>query len=233
MLEAFASGLAADFVIVPGDEHPDPEIAELCESRGVRLFGLAPEAFASLSDARTPQPALAVVASPPLTVDDRFRRSEGMVLVLVDIADPGNVGTLLRTAEATGCFGVIVTSETADVLSPKVVRASAGSVLRVPVGEVSLDALAGVLEQLGLATAATAMNGTPYDEIDHDFSRPLALLLGNEAHGLAQNQLAAVDHILSIPMAGNVESLNVATAGAVLSFDHARRLRGRSPDGQA
>ena len=225
MIEAFESGLAVDFVIVPSDQHPDPDIAERCDAESVRLFGLSPDAFAKLSDSRTPQPALAVVETPSLDTGDRLRTPSGLYLVLVDVSDPGNVGTLLRTAEATGCAGVIVTSHTADVLSPKVVRASAGSILRVPIGEVDIDALADVLAHLDAQVIATTMDGAPYDAVEVDASRPVALLLGSEAHGLEDSVRELADHVVSIPMAGRVESLNVATSGAVLAFDHARRRR--------
>lgn len=204
-------------MIVPGDQHPDPDIAERCDVDRVKLFGLEPDAFTKLSDARTPQPALAVVETPSLEVDDRFT-GDGMYLVLVDVADPGNVGTLIRTAEATGCAGVIVTSQTADVLSPKTVRASAGSMLRVPLGEVERDGLLTTLERLGVRSLATAMNGASYLEIEVDPSKGLAIILGSEAHGLDTAIAAAADDIVSIPMHGKVESLNVATTGAVLAF---------------
>jgi TrmH family RNA methyltransferase len=225
VIEAFESGLEVDYVIVPSDQHPDPDIAERCDAERVRLFGLAPDAFVHLSDSRTPQPALAVVESPPLEMDGRFESPSGLYLVLVEVSDPGNVGTLLRTAEATGCAGVIVTSQTADVLSPKVVRASAGSILRVLIGEVDVDALADVMAHLGVQVVATAMDGAPYDTVELDASRPVALLLGSEAHGLGESASELAEHVVSIPMAGQVESLNVATAGAVLAFDQARRRR--------
>jgi TrmH family RNA methyltransferase len=228
VIEAFESGLAVDFVIVPSDQHPDPDIAERCDAERVRLFGLAPDAFAKLSDSRTPQPAMAVVETPSLDIGDRMRTPDGLYLVLVDVSDPGNVGTLLRTAEATGCAGVIVTSQTADVLSPKVVRASAGSILRVPIGEVAVDALADALARLDAQVVAAAMAGAPYDAVELDASRPVALLLGSEARGLEDSARELADYVVSIPMAGHVESLNVATAGAVLAFDHARRRRAPS-----
>lgn len=223
VLEAFASRHTVDHVIVPSDSHPDPEIAARCDAEGVRLFGLAPDAFTSLSDARTPQPALAVVEAPSLAIDERFGASAGLYLVLVDIADPGNVGTLLRTAEATGCTGVIVTDATADILSPKVVRASAGSVLRVPIGETSIDSLLDDLRRLDAVAYGSVMRGTPYADVPVEPARPVALLLGNEAHGLPSELAASVDQLVSVPMAGEVESLNVATAGAVLAFDLVRR----------
>lgn len=217
VLEALESELVVDHVIVPGDQHPDPDIAERCETNGVRLFGLEADAFTKLSDARTPQPALAVVESPSLDVDERFT-GDGMYLVLVDVSDPGNVGTLIRTAEATGSAGVIVSSQTADVLSPKVVRASAGSMLRMPLGEVELDELPATLERLGVRSLATAMEGVNYAEVKVDRAKGLAIILGSEAHGLDPLIAASADDIVSIPMHGKVESLNVATTGAVLAF---------------
>ncbi len=225
VLEALESEFVVDFVIVPGDQHPDPDIAEQCEEQRVRMFGLAPDAFANLSDAKTPQPALAVVELPTLDVDHRFASPDraGMYLVLVDVADPGNVGTLIRTAEATGCSGVIVTSQTADVFSPKVVRASAGSLLRMPIAEVGLEELEATFAHLGVQSIATAMDGDVYTSVDIDPAKPVAIVLGSEAHGLADEVRAISDHTVAIPMHGKVESLNVATTGAVLAFDMAAR----------
>ncbi len=225
VLEALEGELVVDYVIVPGDEHPDPDIAERCDTDRVRIFGLESDAFTKLSDARSPQPALAIVELPGLDVDHRFASpaGAGMYLVLVDVSDPGNVGTLIRTAEATGCSGVIVTPQTADVFSPKVVRASAGSVLRVPVAEVPLENLEDTFAHLGVQSVATAMDGDDYSSVDVDTQKPVAIILGSEAHGLAEEVRAIADHTVSIPMHGKVESLNVATTGAVLAFAMASR----------
>jgi len=216
-LEAFESGLVIDYVIARVGE-VDPQLEPLCEKFGVDLFSLYADTYDKLADAQTPQPALAVVHAPPLEVDERFEVSPSLFLVLVDVSDPGNVGTLIRTAEASGCAGVIVTSETADVLSPKAVRSSAGSVLRVPVGEVSVDELPAVLVDLDAFSLATAMDGVPYADLELPTEHSLAILLGSEAHGLSSELLSAATATVSIPMHGKVESLNVATAGAVLAF---------------
>ncbi|MGI9605897.1 MAG: TrmH family RNA methyltransferase [Acidimicrobiales bacterium] len=223
VVEALDSELAVDHVIVPADVHPDPDIAERCDASGARLYALDAEAFANLADAKTPQAALAVVEAPSLAFDERFQLESGFVLVLVDVADPGNVGTLLRTAEATGCGGVVLAGACADPLSPKVVRSSAGSILRVPVGEIQGDIVT-ELRDRGFTLVVTAMDGDHYDKTE--LSRaPTAYLFGNEAHGLDAATTAAADHVIAIPMHGSVESLNVATAGAVIAFDRARRDR--------
>ena len=224
VLEAFESGLSIESVIVPSDVHPDPDIAEACDASDAKLFSLDADAYAKLADAKSPQPALAVVEAPSLDVDGRFDgEGPSMLLVLVDVSDPGNVGTLIRTAEASGCAGVLVTSETADVLSPKVVRSSAGSMLRVPIGEVARDDVLGALSRLGATSVATAMGGVAYDEAEIGADARIALLLGSEAHGLGDDLLATADMQVSIPMHGNIESLNVATTGAVLAFALRRR----------
>ncbi len=220
VLEALESDFAVDFVIVPGNLHPDPDIAEACEERNVRVFGLPADAFANLSDAKTPQPALAVVELPSLDTGLGLTDASevGMVLVLVDVADPGNVGTLIRTGEATGCSAVIVTPQTADVFSPKAVRASAGSVLRVPIAEVEIEGLESTFDRLGVQSIATAMDGATYSDVEIDPERPVAIVLGSEAHGLAFEVREIADYTVSLPMHGKVESLNVATTGAVLAF---------------
>ena len=226
VLEAFESGLVVESVIVPSNVHPEPEIAEACDATDAKMFSLDADAYAKLADAKTPQPALAVVAAPVLDIDERFTSSgPAMFLVLVDVSDPGNVGTLIRTAEAAGFAGVLVTSETADVLSPKVVRASAGSMLRVPVAEIDLVDLPAALKRLDAKGIATAMDGTPYTELTLDSDASVAIILGSEAHGLGEQVRRFADHTVSIPMHGKVESLNVATTGAVLAFDIGARRR--------
>lgn len=224
--EAHRSDLDVEHAFFPLDNRWSPDLEHELTGGGVTVFGLKPTVFDSLSDTRSAQGAFAVVAAPPLTFDQRFAGIDvaeaSSVLVLVDVADPGNVGTLIRTAEATACAGMIVAGDTADVLSPKVVRSSAGSVLRVPIAEVEVDTLIGRLAEHSFRTLATSMDGTRYDTVDTSTGR-IAWLLGNEAHGLRPELLEAASQRVSIPMAGMVESLNVATAGAILLFDHARR----------
>lgn len=222
MLEAIASGLVVEHVFVPAGEDYD-EVAEACLASGVRVFILAEDVFASLADAVTPQPAIAVVHAPSLDFDDRFLApgAAASLLVLVDVSDPGNVGTLIRTAEAAGFTG-LVASATADVLGPKVVRASAGSILRLPVADVPPEDLYAVLGKADYRVAATAMHGEPYTELQHHDR--LAIVLGSESHGVRPDMLEHADEVISIPMSGPTESLNVSIAGAVLAFDRARRM---------
>lgn len=147
-------------------------------------------------------------------------------LVLVGVSDPGNVGTLLRTAEAVGATSVVLTEGSVDPWAPKVVRASAGSVLRVPVrGGPAADELLALRAAGVRCVGTTGVGGEAPERVD--LTVPTALVLGNEAHGLPGELAPAVDAWVSLPMAGGVESLNVAVAGSVVAFE-AVRQRGRS-----
>ena len=221
--EVLASDLAVEHVFVRAGSSVGAELDVVCSSLGVPIYSLFADTFDKLADAQTPQPAMAVVAAPALDFDHRFSDDPGGLLVLVDVSDPGNVGTLIRTAEAAGCTGVVVAGETADVLSPKVVRASAGSMLRVPLAELDAEWLVTALHGAGYDVVATALHGDHYADVAA--TGGVAWLLGSEAHGLRSELATAADRSVSIPMAGAVESLNVATAGAVLAFDHAARRR--------
>lgn len=192
--------------------------------RGVRVYDLAPGVVEKVADTVTPQPLLAVVRTPPAALEDLATAT--FVVVCVDVRDPGNAGAVIRSADAAGADGVVCCAGTVDPFNPKTVRASAGSVLHLPVvagGEPTdvLDALRG----WGLTClAAVAHGGTPYTEID--LTGPLALVLGNEAAGLPDTLEDRLDGGVTIPMAGRAESLNVSMAAAVLCFE-VRRARSR------
>jgi TrmH family RNA methyltransferase len=177
----------------------------------------------------TPQPIVAVAERSSAGIgalDGAAAGSAAPVLVAVDVADPGNAGTLVRSAEAAGVAAVVFCGNSVDPSSPKVVRSSAGALFGIPVVEV--DSPVEVLDALGaagrrrLATAARA--GAPYDRCD--LTGPVALVLGGEAHGLPAPVLEHVDGRITIPMTGAAESLNVAVAGSVLVFEAARQRAG-------
>ncbi|HEY3724373.1 MAG TPA: RNA methyltransferase [Acidimicrobiia bacterium] len=193
----------------------------------VPVFDLKEGVLEKLGSTRTPQPVLAVATIPPRPTSAALTGA-GPVLVAVGVADPGNLGTLLRSAEASGCAGVVCCGESVDVYNPKVVRASAGAVLGIPIvaprpGGAESDPI-GVLDQLaaaGRARYAAVTGGVPAYEVD--LRAPVALVLGNEAHGLPDAVREHVDGLISVPMAGAVESLNVAMAATVIAFEAARQ----------
>jgi TrmH family RNA methyltransferase len=148
---------------------------------------------------------------------------DGPLVVLAGVSDPGNAGTLLRIAEAVGAAAVLFFAGGVDPFSPKCVRSSAGSIFRVPV--VTGGVLVETLEQLGASgvrrVGTTAGAGEPYHQAD--LTGPIALVLGNESHGLPAEADAHLDGYVHIPMVGHTESLNVAMAGSVILFEALRQ----------
>jgi TrmH family RNA methyltransferase len=177
-------------------------------------FELATGVLERVASTRTPQPVLGVVAIPARRCE---LSSAGFVVAADAVADPGNVGTILRSAEAAGADAVALTTGSVDPFNPKAVRASAGALFHVPV--VLVDSLAD-LRVAGLRVlGSSSHHGTSYTDVD--WTGRVALVVGNEAHGLAPD--AAVDEWVTIHHSGRAESLNVAMAATVLCFEIARR----------
>ncbi|HMK10085.1 MAG TPA: RNA methyltransferase, partial [Acidimicrobiales bacterium] len=198
------------------------EDASAIDVSGVDVRLVSPGVIERVATTVTPRPVLAVARQRIALLESL--RDATFVLVLVDVADPGNLGTMIRTAESAGVDAVVVCGGV-DVFNPKCVRASAGSLFFVPIVRCP-DAVA-ALDQLGawglrrLGTSSSAP--TRYDEID--LRSRVALVLGSEAHGLEGDVRGAVDGMVSIPIAGRSESLNVAAAAAVICFEVTRQRR--------
>ena len=217
---AFDAGAQVEGVYVAADALGVPALGPVLEragAAGVRVHELAPGVVERVADTVTPQPVLAVVRTPE--ADLGRLAGAGFVVVCVDVRDPGNTGAVIRLADAAGADGVVCCEGTADPFNPKTVRASAGSVLHLPV-VVGGDAVAtlATLGEAGLQrVAAVVRGGTPYTELD--LGGRVALVLGNEAAGLSDAVAGQVDAGVTIPMGGRTESLNVAMAAAVLCFE--------------
>lgn len=183
------------------------------------IFEFAPHVMERIASTESPQPVLAVVRIP----DTRIDRIGGANLVLVcdRVSDPGNLGTIFRSAEAAGVDGIVLVTGSVDPFNPKVVRASAGALFHVPV---VVDVAVHELRQLGLALLGTSSHqGKPYTETD--LARPFALVMGSEAHGV--DHQIPIDEWISIPHSGRSESLNVAMATTVVVFEAARQRAAR------
>jgi len=178
------------------------------------VFELAPNVIERVASTEAPQPVLAVVHQRVSELPSK----PTFVMVGDRLADPGNAGTIIRSAEAAGADAVAFTAGSVDLYNPKVVRAAAGSLFRVPVLTLELQAV----RAAGLTLLATSSHrGSSYTETD--LRGPVALLVGNEAHGVADD--AQVDGWITIPHAGAAESLNVAMAATVIAFEVARQRR--------
>lgn len=203
------------------DEPRQQQLLRVLAERGVTCHEVAPAVLDSLSDTVQGQGIVLLARRPAPAVVERA----GLLLGLDRVQDPGNLGTLLRTAEAAGVEGVVLLAGCADVYAPKVLRASMGAAFRLPVLRLAaaeeLTALAGRLQMVLVAAAGSGE--CDYDA--HNWSAPTLLLLGNEANGVEPGLLARCDRRLRIPLARGVESLNVAAAGAVMLFEAARQRR--------
>ena len=190
---------------------------------GARVAELKEGVLEKLGTTRTPQPVLAVASMAPGSLDDV--PTLGTLLVTIDLGDPGNLGTIIRSAEAAGATGVVACGNSVDLYNPKVVRSSAGAMFGTTV--VEHDDPMAMLEELGRRgwhrLGARARGGTPYDEAD--LVAACAIVVGNEARGLGPELDAGLDGSVTIPLAPPSESLNVAMAATVVCFEAARQRR--------
>ena len=214
--EAVAAGLEFEEQFVPADR-PDTAVAA---AGPARLLG--PGVFERVAPTQHPRPPIAIVRQRSPDVD-RVLTGASLVLVLDRIADPGNLGTIIRSAEAAGADAVVVTPESVDPSNPKVVRSAAGSFFRLPVIEATLGDVAAA----GLVSWGTTSHDehAPMDYDRADLTGRVAFVLGTEAHGLPAEAEHDIDRWLRIPHVGPAESLNVAMAATVVVFEAQRQRR--------
>jgi TrmH family RNA methyltransferase len=197
------------------------EIESLAADAGVRVHWVSETAIASVSDTATPQGVVARVRSPETSIEE-LELSSGLVIVLADVRDPGNAGTLMRSALAAGADGVVACTGAVDPLHPKTVRASAGAIFRVSlVRGLEVASAATGLRARGLVIVGADQGGG--SAWSTDLTRPLAIVVGNEAWGLGAEVRSTLDEVVSIPMPGPAESLNAGIAGSLLLFETLRQ----------
>ena len=180
--------------------------------------------FDSISDTKPPQGVICLVRQYHYQLEDLTAGKAPLCMVLENLQDPGNLGTIFRTAEGAGVTGILLSKESVDLYNPKVIRSTMGSVYRMPF--FYTEDLHGVLRQWkkqGIGLYAAHLKGThTYDQ--EDYREPSAFLIGNESQGLTEETANLADHYIRIPMSGQVESLNAAVASAILMYE-ARRQR--------
>jgi TrmH family RNA methyltransferase len=226
--EALRAG-RVESIFVRGGNHPSTDSVEALVGPvdpAIPIYVLDSKTFDGVASTVTPQAAMAVVSWRPAAIDD-IAFDQGPVIVLDGVGDPGNVGTILRIADGGGASAVFAGPRNADVTAPKVVRSAAGSLLRVPVvtSLATADAITELHARSVRCIGAVARGAVAYDEFD--WSVPVALVMGSEAHGIDDAVGATLDGQVHIEMAPGAESLNVATACAVLTFEIRRqRIKG-------
>jgi len=224
LAEALAAGLEiTDVVAAPGAPR---ELLDRAASLGAVVHEVSPKGLEQGTDTQHPQPVAAVArmpADPPLGTPT-------LALVAVGVNDPGNAGTLLRSADAAGVDLVVFCDDSVDPYNPKCVRAAAGSLFRLPtIRAADAVAVLGSLRAAGVQTLGlVARGGTAYDTVD--YAVPSAVVVGSEAHGLPPTVESLVDERVTIPMRGPIESLNVGMAGTIVCFEALRQRRNRDKD---
>ena len=186
---------------------------------------LSDDLFKKVSDTQTPQGILCVIKQYHYKLEDLFQKEAPLFLILEDIQDPGNLGTMVRTAEGAGVDGIIMTKGTVDIYNPKTIRSTMGSVYRMPF--FYTEDLLSVMKQLQdrkVTLYAAHLKGNQfYHQLD--FKGGTAFLIGNEGNGLKEETAKAADVYMKIPMEGKVESLNAAIATSLLMYETYRQRR--------
>lgn len=185
---------------------------------------VADSVFDAMAETVTPQGVLAIVKMPEYSLEEMIDNA-GTLVLLENLRDPGNLGTIIRTAEAAGVSGVILSKESVDIYNPKVIRSTMGAVYRVPF--LYVEDFYGLLKELNnrnVRLLAAHLKGTKtFDKAD--YSGKTGILIGNEANGLSEEAAELAEEKVLIPMAGNVESLNAAVAAALLMYEAFRKQK--------
>ena len=186
------------------------------EALSCRMVETPADVLRSLADTETPQGVVFACALPDTVLPDALEK--GRYLVLDGVQDPGNVGTIWRTADALGASGLILTGECADPFSPKVVRASMGACFRLPVWKGERKAVADLVKRSGIPLYATALRSDTVDVRRADLS-VAAVVIGSEGRGISEELLGCCEKTLKIPMEPKCESLNAAVAAAIVLWE--------------
>ena len=203
------------------DKHTTDGMGAKLKETGFEV--VSDEVLAKMSDTKTPQGVLCLVKWPEYSLDDLLLRKNGVFVVLEDLQDPGNLGTIIRTGEGAGIAGVIMSGNTVDIFNPKTIRATMGSIYRVPF--VYVQDMAEAIKRLkkaDIAVYAAHLKGEQYYDA-FDYTKGSAFLIGNEGNGLKEETALLADTYVKIPMAGQVESLNAAIATTLFMYEAARQ----------
>jgi len=225
LCEARKSGLTVESAAFEQDVFNDPSVRALADelaADGADVFVVSKKTLASMSPVKTPAGAVGIARRTLVSLDAALGAENALVVVAHDVQDPGNVGGIVRTAEAAGATAFVATPSTADPLGWKALRGSMGSALRLPIARGEITDILERLKQTRIRTIALVpRGGEPL--FAADFSNPTALILGGEGPGLPSDIVRQVDRRVSIPMAGAVESLNVGVAAALVLYEAFRQ----------
>ncbi len=215
---ALAGGAGVEELVyspnLAGEDHP---LAERAERAGIRVTRFSKDCYRKIAGVKTPQGLAALVRFPEHDLADVLSAKDGLYLVACGVRDPGNLGAMIRSADAAGATGVLVVRPAADIYNSKVVRATAGSLLNLPVVAAGEGEVLAALKSAGLRLLVAEAGGK-HDARSADWSRPVAVGVGSETAGFTEAVRAAAAGSVRIPMWGKTESLNAAAAAALCLY---------------
>jgi len=221
--EALSSGADVECVAFDIERGIPRELTGIPDTeQGVEWIGVSHAVIAKVSDTPSPQPVFAVVRKEARQWQDLILRGGGLVMVLDGLQDPGNVGTIIRTADAVGAAGVVLGRGCADVYNPKTLRSTMGSLFHLPVLEGDLLQILPEARARGARLVTTLLEGKR-SCFEYDFQGTCWIVVGSEGSGVSPEVAALVDDAIRIPMPGQAESLNAAMAASVLMYEALRQ----------
>lgn len=201
------------------------ELLNLVNKNYKKVYNITEKLLKDISDTENPQGIIAVVKFTTVSLDEVILDKDNFLVLLDKVQDPGNMGTIIRTADALGANGIIVVKGCVDVFSPKTIRSTMGSIFHVPlVYHEDIEDIIETLKEKNIKVVATGLESSK-PCYDVDFKEDFALVIGNEASGVSQKVLAKSDNIVKIPMKGSAESLNAAIASGVVMYEASRQRR--------
>ena len=228
LFEAHKSGVSIESAAFEQDALNDPAMRTLAEdllADGADVFIVSRKTLESMSPVRSPAGAVGIARRTVSSLTDALASANALIVVAHDVQDPGNVGGIMRTAEAAGATAFVATASTADPLGWKALRGSMGSALRLPIARGEIGDVLRALRTSGIETSALVPRaGRPLFEVD--FRKGSALILGSEGAGVPESVLQQVDRHITIPMEQPVESLNVGVAAALVLYEAYRQRNG-------
>lgn len=230
---AYRADAIVELFATPNGWEKHPDLRSAAAENDVNVEYVTEYVLGAMADTVTPQGVIAVARQMPTSLDDIFAASPRLVAICEEIRDPGNLGTIIRAADAAGADAVVLTGRTVDPYNPKVVRSTTGSLFHLPVSVGGdLDDVVERAHAAGLTVLAADVKGDDLLQARAQgvLAKPTAWLFGNEAHGLEAPALGLADHVLKLPIFGRAESLNLATAASVCLYESA--FTQRAADGR-
>ena len=209
----------ADFYCIIISENVQKDFKADCS-----VFTFAPKLFGEISETVTPQGIIGICRMPECTVEDVIKKNSDLVIMCEALQDPGNIGTIIRSAHAAFCGGVILTKGCCDLYNPKIVRATMSGIFSVPVLQgISAKEAVEIFSENGYTIVAGALQENSIDLYDANLKGKHLIIIGNEGNGVTKETISMCDKVVKIPMHPDAESLNAAVAGSVMMYEHYRQ----------